>query len=395
MYQLLQIVITLISYIIPVDRNVLIFGSWFGRKYSDNPKYLYQFLLDNKDKRKIYWYTRNIDVYKNLKENKMPVIYGYSPKSVFLHLIAGSIYCSCSPKQDLLGIFINKKTKIFNLWHGTPIKKIGYDCIKSGIGVERMGVKEKKTILHEWGKKYCYDCYKNVISRELYYIAPSQEVCNKFHSAFNVSKENIFVVGYPKLDRLIENANIKRERGGHVKKILYVPTYRGEYDSIYDILSEFGFEIKNVEQWLCFYNLELDIQLHPANELPIMMVERINTSSYINIVKYEDVYEVLNEYSYVITDFSSIYFDAIAIGVKAILAPFGIKGYLLNDRDLYYRVDEIFKEKLSYSWNELIDNWECYSMENDSSVVSRFYTFLDSKSCFRLVRIINSKLGAE
>ena len=140
--RLLSFTISLVSLIIPVNKKVYIFGSWFGKKYSDNSKYLYEYILENHPEIKAYWFTREKKVFEQLRRERKPVLYGVSISSVYLHLVAFVVCYTVSFNKDLMGSFTNKKTIKFNLWHGSPMKKIGLDVIKSGVGLKESLVKD-------------------------------------------------------------------------------------------------------------------------------------------------------------------------------------------------------------------------------------------------------------
>ena len=62
-YSLIRLFISFISIFVPVDKKVYIFGSWFGRKFSDNPKYFYNYLLKQHKDINVYWYTSDEELY--------------------------------------------------------------------------------------------------------------------------------------------------------------------------------------------------------------------------------------------------------------------------------------------------------------------------------------------
>ncbi|RDK96691.1 CDP-glycerol glycerophosphotransferase family protein [Enterobacillus tribolii] len=391
MYYIVSIILTCISYFVPVNKNLYIAGSWFGRKFSDNPKYFYKYVLDSQEQKTIYWYTRDRLLYNEMRLEGLPVLYGNSIKSIIMHLRASAVFCSCSPKQDLLGVALNNKTIVFNLWHGTPMKKIGFDCISSGVGISTMGLKDNKNALEKLLRQYFYSPLKKFVEKKTYILSPSDEISKILCGAFKKEEQDILSLGYPKLDHLIKTRNSNQNKKA---KIFYAPTYRGEYDSECNILVEYGFVIDDIDVWLRGKDYYLEIQLHPANRLPNDFLQKINKTERIQVVSYPDIYEILNQYQYVITDFSSIYFDAISVGIKTIIAPFGLESYLSNDRQLYFSIEELFPYALSKNWPELIKNFETYyNLPEISFVLNRFYKYQDGDSCRRLMLAVEKIIG--
>lgn len=383
MFTFLKLVNTIFSYLIPVNKELYIFGSWFGTKFSDNPKYFYLYLLKKYPEKRVYWYTKDYQVFLELKTNGFPVLYGKSIFCYWLHLRASIVFFSCSAEKDIWGATTNHKTKFFNLWHGTPIKKIGYDAKISGVGLDRALIKhqdnKEKPI-----KKILKKIIKPILKKEYYILSPSKEIAPILKSAFRESQGKPITIGYPKLDHLFKNKSIK---SGY---ILYTPTYRGSYNSEYDILKAMKFDFKTVSNWLEINNFYLDIKLHPANSLPIETINEINKNTRIKMLSNIDIYQILGDYEYLITDFSSIYFDALALGIKSIIAPFRINEYLSEDRELYFNINEIFPYKLSYTWNDLIKNFDSYSFDRNDELQKRFYSYLDGQSCDRLFTKISN-----
>lgn len=369
MSQVIKFFIAIISLFIPVNKRLYIFGSWMGHKYGDNARYFYEWIIEQDNDINAVWVTKNPLVEAELVAKGFPVIHERSFSSFWMHLRAGAVFCNTSHESDLWGVTLNRKVKVFNLWHGTPIKKIGLDAIDSNISVEKLGVGGRTLLSQIMPKTFFLKC-KKFANKDTYFLASSEVVSDLLQSAMGVSKEKILIDGYPKLDHLIK-AGKNLESGD----ILYAPTYRGEYNSENDLLSEFGFDIEAVEKWLEVNNKYLTVRLHPANELPSALITKLNGSSRIKVGGKSDLYESLVDYELVITDFSSLYFDCLAINVPVILAPFGLKSYEENDRPLYFSPEQLYPGKLATDWASLLETLpEVYEQPvNLKSIRAKFY----------------------
>jgi len=291
---------------------------------------------------------------------------------------------------DLWGEYLNRKTTIFNLWHGTPIKKIGRDAMASNISSERLGLK-RQTFLSKVSPSSIRAFVKSITEKELYYLASSDKVAEILSSAMAVDKNHIIVNGYPKLDHLI--ATPKTPVPG---SILYAPTYRGEYNSENDLLSVFGFDAPQVNTWLEKHDKTLTIRLHPANELPEKLVNTLSQMSCITVGGKGDLYEEITAYELVITDFSSLFYDAIAVNIKTVLAPFGLEEYLNEDRELYFMPEELFPYEMANSWPELLNLLPSYfSGEFDlTKVKKKFYCESKGQASRLLWKKLNEKINS-
>jgi CDP-glycerol glycerophosphotransferase (TagB/SpsB family) len=377
------------SFFIPTNNKILLFGSWYGEKYGDNPRYFFEWLSASQNDVKCYWVTKNERVYKDLKAKNLNVVLTSDIKTKWLHLRASAIFCNCSATTDLLGDYLNRKTIVFNLWHGTPIKKIGHDAMASTISSERLGLK-RQTFLGKISPSSFKKFVKAIIEKETYYLASSKKVAEILSSAMAVDSEHIIVNGYPKLDHLI--ASPKNTRPG---SILYAPTYRGEYNSENDLLTTFGFEPQLTNQWLENNGKTLTIRLHPANDLPEYLLNALADMSCISVGGKSDLYEELTSYELVITDFSSLFYDAIAVDVKTVLAPFGLNEYINEDRQLYFMPNEIFPYKMADSWYSLLQLLpEYFLQELDLSLIKQQFYCEDNEGAneglwYKVNKIIN------
>ena len=59
------------SFIIPIDKNLWVFGAWFGEKYADNSKYLFEYVNENHTEIRAVWLTQNHATLKLVLETKV------------------------------------------------------------------------------------------------------------------------------------------------------------------------------------------------------------------------------------------------------------------------------------------------------------------------------------
>ncbi|WP_074416886.1 CDP-glycerol glycerophosphotransferase family protein [Kluyvera georgiana] len=389
-FLIIRFIFSLLSILVPPKKGLFIFGSWFGTKYGDNSKAFFEFMSD-KQGGDNYWFTKNRDVASRVRAAGYRCIHGVSLKNIILHLRAEAVFCNCSVNSDLLGQFLNRKTKVFNLWHGTPIKKIGKDAIITGINRNRLGM-SKQNFLIPYLRKMMPDYIYGFFKLDTYYLASSVTVASILQQAMALEQNKIIICGYPKLDRCFKKKCTKKNNG---IKILYAPTYRGEYSSELDILTTFGFNIETAKDVLCLNNATLTVRLHPANKLPDSLLQKINSSDLIYIDNSDDIYESLGDYSLVITDFSSIYFDALAIGVDVMIAPFGFENYIKNDRNLYFSLEELYPNNMPYDWNDFFEHFPFYvfgNVKDLSHVRKKFYDYPREPCSKDLLRYVYLKL---
>ena len=131
-------ILRIISYIIyipfwhllrafPRNPNLWVFEAWFGEKYTDNAKDLFEFVTVNDKTIDAVWITRNKHIYDKLNQQNIKCYLNNSFKGIFT-CIRAKLFVFSSAKYDINTLLMNGATKI-QTWHGAPMKKIGLDNI--------------------------------------------------------------------------------------------------------------------------------------------------------------------------------------------------------------------------------------------------------------------------
>ena len=168
-----------------------------------------------------------------------------------------------------------------------------------------------------------------------YVVAPSQACGEFFSEAFGVDMSQIEVLGTPHLDYLYYGENNKKDEilaefpalNGK-KVILYVPTYRsgGRNERILEIMKDLR---KNVD----FDNYALIVKLHPVDYSFFVNDARIKghvydeTDNTITITDAFSAEELLSITDCVVTDYSSLAFDAGLLGLPFFFYVYDIDEY--------------------------------------------------------------------
>lgn len=347
--------------VIPKNKKVWVFGAWFGNSFSDNPKYLYLYVKENKKNIKTVW------IYKNKKNdllsndiNRYDILaYHYmSLKGIYYQIVASVVFVSHSASSDLNPLFISFRTKRFQLWHGTPLKKIGYDD-------DFQSFKLKKNIFYKLLTNEFYD----------YVISTSEKVSTIFSTAFDMKTSKIIKLGYPRNDVFLKK--YKDDASGIVK-VIYMPTYRKKINKWEDILcAKLGFDFNDVNGFLSDNNIYLSLRLHPANTAGTDFQKLVNSYSNISLSNESDIYEVINQYDCLITDYSSIMFDFVLSGKPVIFYPYDKEQYLKTERGMYFNYDDIISGGFVVdSWRDIMnvlnDIKERKKIATDNSFLSGF-----------------------
>lgn len=108
---------------LPVQKNTVIFESFSGKQYSDNPKAIYLYMQENLPEYNLYWSFDQRYLAKFQAED-LNVLPRFSFKWM-LRMARAQYWVSNSRLP--LWIPKPKHTTYIQTWHGTPLKKLGVD----------------------------------------------------------------------------------------------------------------------------------------------------------------------------------------------------------------------------------------------------------------------------
>lgn len=311
--------------------------------FFDNSKYFYLYLV-NETNEHVYWITSSDKEYELLKSLRLPVIHYSEKKSIWIILRARYFFHHYGINQ--ISEDLQRGSIQMDFWHGTPLKKIGYDVVSR----PENHYTRFQTFLNKGGCEY-----SSSTSRFL-----SENILAK---AFATTPDKILNFGYPRMDIM---GNTKEsilefckqyskdllpyiEICNKFKKIiLYMPTWR-DYDEYY--FKEAQIDYERMSAALKKIDAVFFIKLHP-------MTKYVDIPDYDNIVQIDndvDMYPFLTYVDFLVTDYSSIYFDFLVLDREIIFIPYDFEQYVSN-RQLYFEYDSITPGIKYKSFNDFIQN---------------------------------------
>jgi len=332
---------TFLDKVINKDKNIWIFGSGDGKYYSQNSKYLYEYVLQRKNSSiRPIWLTSNKDVEKLLRKQNKECYLFYSGKGVYYSLIAGIAVVSSSWIELPLTTFIfNKRIKLVQLWHGTPLKKL--DLKKNN-----------------FAKKIFFKAFRLYLGREYDIIASATSKNTKIYqekNIFNAKKRSIAIVGQPRNDALFNKPDMALLSKLVGKKtisnlIVFLPTFRNYPTDFFGAKLKFNY--KKVNSFLERNKCVLLVKFH---DVEILRREKFSQNKNIIIAnKLQDPYVILSRADILITDYSSIYFDYLLLDKPIIFFTFDLQKYEKNN-GFYYDYDEVTPGPKVKNWDELLE----------------------------------------
>lgn len=292
----------------------VVFSSFRGTTYSDNPKCISEKLHELYPQAEIVWLFKE-------PEKKRAIVPDYvriasaDPQVADLELATARVWVDNFAKRSYL--YLNRDEQVYlNTWHGDrAFKKIGYD------------VKTKLDYRLE------QDCHCM--------IAGSDFGERMMRSAF-AFKGDLLVNGSPRNDRLVnycpEEAEAIRSRLGiarDVHLLLYAPTFRDTIakeraqSATMDLKRTVAaLERRTGGKWLCLFRAHyLQLKGLDLDEVRDLLID---------MTAYEDMTDLLLIADALLTDYSSCAMDYCLLGRPIYLFQSDIEEYTTQDREMYF-----------------------------------------------------------
>lgn len=340
-----------ISFITPRSKKIWLFGSTFGRRFADNPKYAYLYMNQfKKEDIRAIWITHNKDVVTLLNENKLEAYYYHSLKGIFYCLIA-KVYIFDNYSKDISFWLSGGAVKV-NLWHGTATKKINQDNKFDYFRHPRNRWERFKTALRRLSDE----------KPSHYVLATSENMAKILVSAFKTFSSHMLVVGHPRNDILFDNglqdvyteaeiqirAELKRYRESGKKCIFYTPTFRDSEDIFLNLMN-----MEEFNSYLKENNYMLFSKLHIKSKLKQQFAD-IKYSNICYIDANVDPATILEFADMLIVDYSSIYLDYMMLDRPVVAFPFDYQEYVSNSRECYFDYEDYMPELKVKNMQELM-----------------------------------------
>jgi len=288
-FYIFNLILYYISLIIPKDKKIWIFGSWFGVKYGDNSRYLFEYINKYHPTIRPIWLTDSEPIIEELESQGYEVYKRYSLRAILIGLQAKYSIFVQTNLSDCMLFLNNPRTHNIQLWHGIPLKKIGFDDTVSIVKYNKSNLKEK--IFPFLKVKYSL------------LIASSNEDKTNFSTAFNNQYHSIAITGYPRNDILLN------QKVSNFFTITYLPTFRGSMESEIDLFSDYKFDADKWHKILNKLKVTLNIKMHPVNKPNDLILSQLSHYNNINFLDEIDGAKILEKTDILITDYSSVYFD--------------------------------------------------------------------------------------
>lgn len=329
-------------------KNIILFMG-FDFRYTGNSRYLFEKIIEKK--------TDNI--YFATEDEKVDSRYRIKPYSEEFYEVFYTaqivIFESWIPEK----LKKTPKSIWIQLWHGTPLKKMLFDSDEKEIISNRPNHKIVKF---------------NDIRRWNYLLTDNANINKYFERAFLIPNTKILPLGYPRVEYLIENRNNmklkerikdKANLPNNKKIVTYLPTWR-DYN--------YGLDKEDIKSDYFLNGNELKKYL--GDEYVIISKNHVyldNNSEITNIDL--ETQELLLISDYLITDYSSVMFDAFPIDLPVILLTKDYEEYI-ESRGVYSEIWDLMKNILCKTEKEVSYMIKNYKFDTN-------YKYIKENLCYK------------
>ena len=323
-------------------------------KLKDDTSLNIKFILDNKPfKKKSLLYL--IKFTSALATSKVIVLDEFTPQIHFVDL--------------------KPQTKLVQLWHACGAFKT--------FGFTRLG--KPKGSPQATRNHRSYD-----------YVTVSSTYCKRCHSeGFGIPDENVVPTGIARTDvffdeqykqKVIAEFYNQYPQFKGKKIILFAPTFRGNVQET----AHYPMHLFDLEKVFDEIGSEyvIIIKHHPfiksQHPIPEQYSERV-----IDLSQNSELNDLLFVSDLIITDYSSLVFEAALIKKPMLFYAFDLRGYI-NSRDFYFDFKSYFPGKIVYNLKELIQaiNERDYDTGKMQEFAKMFFDDFDGKSTERVVKLL-------
>lgn len=377
--------------IIPKKESQILFTSI--PDYSDNAKALYEYVIANEKHQQcdIIWLVNDPDILQMLTQKGVKI---YLEKSIHgFYGIFRSKYI-IGTHNNYCGIKA-KNQYIINLWHGVPLKAMGY--------VDNL---ESEDALEDFRKGGEADDILTVTS---------SIVRNTMVTSFLIDPRKVVITGQPRNDYLFMDHQEQKlsklldlDISQYNKLLLYMPTFRVGRGRIEGATNHLDFlRSEYFNEFLRNNKILFVLKLHPFEENYWLSQDNFKEPNG-NIVILKtghltgqliSISEVIKDFDILITDYSSIYFDFLLLNKPIIFLPLDLeqytqtRGFSLEPYDFWTPGPKVTTVGMLIDEIQKCISDPTYYEKERKTINNLINQFQDGSSCERVWEQIQCRVG--
>ena len=376
----LSFIFFLVDLVFPKKKNLIVFAQK-NRLYSDNSRAFFEYLINNQKNFTPVWLADDL-----ISKNKIKKINHNANVKItnsidgLLCLLNAKTVVTSNSLHDFFPYFHPSfRKESIQLWHGI-----------------------------KWSKHFEYP--NNNFTKELTIICSSSEDHKKLIYQQNLLDEKkVYITGLPRNDQFfIKDKKKKSELSDLIdltkKIILYAPTHKEDVNANFFPFKDLN--LNNLNEFLKKNKMIIYLRPHinDTNKNQELWESFLSTvkSNYIlplTFKELEDINSLLPFVKTLITDYSTIYTDALLLNIPTLFVPYDLDNYK-KKRGLVYKFDEVAVGPKIYNQYQLISELENINKKPEhyvdlqSSVKRRFHKYNDGDSSNRILKILKERINS-
>lgn len=319
------------------DESLWIFGAWGGDNYSDNSKYVFEYVNKHLPHINSVWITQKNEVKDEIIKQGNKCCLHNETAGRKARLNAKYVFFTNGMTDFGEYDLCHGAVKVA-LWHGMPLKKLWYAT---------NNIQKRNKNIFRLLQYIVLKIYNN--SQRHISVSTSETTKDLLIKCFEVKPESVLITGQPRNDGLFNTKSILslKQRLNHhpdVRFVLYMPTWRHRGNNkmnldniLIQLINDSSFQNSLIEN-----NIKLYIKPHPR-----ITVRTISNNNIIilNGISDFDTQELIGAADVLITDYSSVFID-----------------YALLERPIHYFVpdlDDYKKDRLGlfFEFKDFAEYW--------------------------------------
>jgi len=374
--------------------------AFIGRKRGsliDNVKYLYLYAATHDCGFEPVFMTGHAEELQALRALDLPVMKLGSvvkPDAPWVKTLttAGVLVMDDLPSEFMDVYCLGVGAQKLQLWHGIPLKKIGFPEVESGVNMPE----DKAEYL-----RFGYSCADVVLST-------SPWVTETLFS--RVFRAKAFIdCGYPRNDVLLRTpgkhdlintdmhcyAALKKHKREGGKVVVYMPTWRDTGVDFLDEQGNFVLDPRALSEFSRQHNVLFVLKLHPyvddrrLGELP----------GIVRFASDQDIYPALHMADALMTDYSAIYFDFLLVNKPIVFFAYDLPRYLAQDREMFFPYESMTPGPIARTHADaldalraaLFDGVDVHAQERET-LRDKVFAYQDAGASERICRYIKDAM---
>ena len=359
------------------DPALWVFGARGGTAFADNAKYLYLHAADRRADVRPVWLSRDDAVVDRLRDAGYEAHHVHSPRGLYYNLRAGVVCLTEDPRD--VNVACSGGATIVQLWHGIPLKRVGWDA-----ELPRLPLAIRL-------------CLGHLQRRVSMLVLTAAELSGPFASGLRIDRDRHAVAGYPRTEALSapipgeavgldDGVAARLDRAAESGPLLfYLPTYRDAGGEGFDR----HLDLEALERFLEDRDAHLAVKPHPKESVDLGSA---TGSRVIEVPSGNDVYPLLRRADVLVTDYSSVAFDALLADQPVVFYPYDRVRYR-ETRGFYFDYDAVTPGPVASDFEALLGGLGDVLDEDDwaaerAAVRDRFFEVPPDEQTARTFRIV-------